>query len=305
MKKLLLFLFLVVFSFFGGLAAVRWNTILSSYFPNRTASVLEPVSHTRFLPSQYPLENRFFTVIVVGRNNGASVERTLTSIFTQNYENFRIVYIDDGSDDGSFELARDLIYDMKYLIPTTLNRNEESIGPLASLTSAIQSCSDEEIVVLVDGNDWLAHEWVLQKLNQYYADPDLWMTYGQFRKYPSFELGSIQDCPGKDIRKCSFSAFHLQTFYAALFKKIRTSDFLYLDKYFSSNAPLAYMAPMLEMADHHFQYIPDTLYIINSEVPVGSNKDLEILFEKYVRGLPSYKSLKSLKDDGFLRENEI
>jgi len=298
MKKLLFFLFLVFFSFAGGVIAVRRDIL--RFVSNKMLSTKPPSADSSFIPTPYPLQNRFFTVIVIGRNNGASVERTLTSVFTQNYENFRIVYVDDGSDDGSFELARDLIYDMKYLIPTTLVRNEEPLGPLLNLSRAIQTCSDQEIVVIVDGTDWLAHEWVLQKLNQYYADSDLWMTYGQFRNSPTFELGDVGFCQSKEIRAAPFSSFHLQTFYAALFKKIKESDFMYSGQYFRNAAPLAYIAPMMEMADSHFQYISDTLYIVDPTITVESNQEQKILFEQYIRSLEPYAPLSSL-----LEPNEI
>lgn len=298
MQKFLGFLFFVFLSFVGGVAVVRWNTL--NFRSDKTVASKPLKFEGRFVPTAYPLQNRSFTVIVVGRNNGASIERTLTSIFTQNYENFRIVYIDDASDDGSFELAQDLIYDMKYLIPTTLTRNEEPLGVLENLNRTIQTCADEEIVVLVDGHDWLAHEWVLQKLNQYYADPDLWITCGQFRNYPTFELGNVGPTQVKGIRSSSFKDFHLQTFYAALFKKINPSDLMCQGNYFLCAAPLAYMAPMLEMAPTHFQYIPDTLYIADPSMAPLSDPELQRSLDHYFRSLPTYSPVTSL-----LRKNEI
>jgi cellulose synthase/poly-beta-1,6-N-acetylglucosamine synthase-like glycosyltransferase len=302
MKKLSIFLFLVFCSFVGGVAVVRCNSLqLTS---DKTPTPKAPVVEACFLPTNYPLQNRSFTVIVVGRNNGASVQRTLTSIFTQNYENFRIVYVDDASDDGTFELAQDLIYDMKYLIPTTLTRNEEPLGLLENLSRTIQNCANEEIVVLVDGHDWLAHEWVLQKLNQYYADPDLWITYGQFRNYPTFELGNSQlnQNQGKVIRKSSLQGLHLQTFYAALFKKIKPADLMNQGKYFPCPTSLAYMAPMLEMGARHFQYIPDTLYIADPKMGAPFDLEEEMRQLNSLRSLPPYDPLQALFSTSSLEE---
>lgn len=300
MKKISIFLCLVFCSFVGGAAIVQWDSL--QLLSGKTATPKEPVAEPDFLPTVYPLQNRSFTVIVVGRNNGASAERTLTSIFKQNYENFRIIYIDDGSDDGSFELAQDLIYDMKYLIPTTLTRNELPLGLLQNLNAAIQTCADEEIIVLVDGHDWLAHEWVLQKLNQYYANPDLWITYGQFRNYPTFELGNAQAAKGKVIRSSSFESFHLQTFYAALFKKIKSDDLMNQNKYFQYLAPTAYMVPMLEMAADHFQYIPDTLYIADLEMAAPFDPELKIEEAKFFSSLLPYDPLPALLSMSLLEE---
>ena len=36
---------------------------------------------------------------------------------------------------------------------------------------AIYSCEDDEIILMLDGDDWLAHNKVLSYINQCYQDP--------------------------------------------------------------------------------------------------------------------------------------
>ena len=45
-------------------------------------------------------------MVVTGHNTNKdfAIEANLNSIFTQNYSNYRVVIIDDGSDDGSQEV---------------------------------------------------------------------------------------------------------------------------------------------------------------------------------------------------------
>lgn len=304
MKNLFFFLLLMFVFFVGGAIIPRWKTL--PFFQDKTVAIERPLFESCFIPTPYPLKNRSFTVIIIGRNNGGSLEKILNSVFTQNYENFRIVYVDDASDDGSFELARDLIYDMKNLIPTTLIHNEAPLGSLASLKSAIEECSDQEIVVVVDGHGWLAHEWVLTRLNQYYANSELWLTYGQFRNYPSFDLEAIP--PSAEKQKAARSElpseFHLQTFYAALFKKIAKDDLLCLGKHFEVRMPIAYMAPMMEMAESHVQYIPETLYVLHPEMEAVVQRDLQASLDVYIRSLPPSNRVQFLSDPLLLRENE-
>jgi glycosyltransferase involved in cell wall biosynthesis len=250
---------------------------------------------SRFAPVPFTLKNLSFTVVIVGQNNGANVAKTLSSVFSQCYENYRVIYIDDASDDGSYDLARDLIYDSSHLGQVTLVRNEERLGHLANIYRAVQICKDEEIVVILQGEDWLAHEWVLQRLNAYYADPDLWLTYGQYRDFPTYELGICQECKEMNFRLQPFQTSHLKTFYAALFKKIREPDFIYGGQFLPAASDLAYMTPMLEMARDHSHFIPEILYICNRESHPKENREEHLRCERFVRSLIPYQELIALE----------
>src|SRR3990167_9582444 len=62
-----------------------------------------------FRCSEYCLEQKPFVVVISGYNNGAYLERTLRSIFSQVYDRYRLIYIDDASTDGSAALAQECI----------------------------------------------------------------------------------------------------------------------------------------------------------------------------------------------------
>jgi glycosyltransferase involved in cell wall biosynthesis len=297
MKKLLLSFVLIGIAFAGGLMAPRW--IQSQGKEEVNSDSTEEFFGTRFIPNPFPIENRPFVVIIVGANNGGSVEKTLTSVFAQTYEHFRTIYIDDASNDGSFEVARDLIYNSEHLLQVTLVQNEERLGELANLYRAMQSCSDDEIAVVLGGEDWLAHEWVLQRLNGYYADPDLWLTFGQSIDFPTFQRGvarpvSLSDWKERGFRGHPFIASGLKTFYVGLFKQILEADFVLNGQFLPTCSDLAYMIPMLEMARDHFQCIPEVLYVHNLQSLQREDRDLQFRCEKYVRSLNSYPCLASL-----------
>lgn len=293
MKRLFLFFFLLAFAFGIGFAASRWDP-----FKQEQESV-ESLLGQQFPPIPHTLRDHFFTIIVSGHNNGGSVQKTLNSLFFQKYENFRIIYIDDASDDGSFELARDLIFDSERMHLVSIVHNEERLGELGSLAKAIQTCPDDEIVVIVGGDDWLAHEWVLEKLNQYYADPDLWLTYGQSIDFPSFSRGNSRAFAKAEVdengfRSHPFISSHLKTFYASLFKKIDESDFLFQGAYLPVHADMAYMIPMLEMAKDHFQCIQEILYVCNKQKQKKEDRDLGVRMERFIRSLNPYIELTKL-----------
>lgn len=285
MKQLFFLLFLLGGVFSGAFALAKWMGR-----PQPVAAVVASPS----LPSALTLKNRPFTVVIVGVNNGAGLAKTLASVFTQNYENYRVIYIDDASNDGSFELARDLIYANEHMGQVTLVHNVERLGVLANLARAIAGCPDEEIAVVMEGEDWLAHEWVLQRLNAYYADPDVWITYGQYCDYPTYQLGVCRAVQEADVRHQPFLASHLNTFYAGLFKKIRESDFVCGGKFLPACTEMATMIPMLEMAGDHARFIPEVLYINNRQATYVEEREQQMRCEKWVRALAPYPRLESL-----------
>lgn len=304
MKKFVLFLFLLIVAFGVGFEATRWNP-----FRKEKNTEGKKVLGNQFRPSDFPLKNRSFTIVVVGWNNGATVQKTLDSLFAQNYENYRVVYIDDGSNDGSYELARDLVYASDKLLQVTLVRNEERLGDLANLVRAVQSVGDEEIIAVMDGKDWLAHEWVLAELNRYYADSDLWLTYGQSVDFPSYKRGNSNVVEAEAVtngfRSYSLPSLHLKTFYAGLFKKIQESDLIFQGKFLPASAELAYMIPMLEMAKEHFQFIPDILYICNREGLPHEEKETTLQCERFIRSLNAYQPLSSLELRSFEEKESL
>jgi hypothetical protein len=287
MKKIALFFISIMLFFAVGFFLARTHPRLA-----KTTTPEKPAAEGRFRPAAFPIEHRPFAIVIIGRKNGALVEKTLRSAFSQQYENFRLIYIDDASDDGSFELAQDLVHDNGSQTQVTLVHNEEPLGFIANLSRASQACEDEEIVVVLHGEDLLAHEWVLQRLNQFYADPDLWLTYGQYLEYPSFKQG-ICRAYDKGFRESPFAASHLQTFYASLFKKIRGSDLVYQGQYIPGSGDLAYMIPLLEMACDHFQFIPEILYLATSSL-TKEDRELQMKIEQHVRAQAAYAPLTGL-----------
>jgi len=245
-----------------------------------------------FSPAPFVLKNHPFVVVVYGVNNGAYIGKTLNSIFSQNYDNFRLIYIDDASDDGSFDLVQDLIFDSPCFSQATLVKNENRMGFLGNLYRASQACEDNEIIIVLQQGDSLSHEWVLQRLNSYYANPDLWLTYGQYADFPTFELGACSDYKGLNFRESPFVASHLQTFYAGLFKKIRREDFMTHGSFFSYKEDLAFMIPMLEMAQEHYLFIKEILYIKRGKMDECDDLE-EVDAEKAIRRLDPYLPLKA------------
>ncbi|HAB99192.1 MAG TPA: hypothetical protein DCE71_05165 [Parachlamydiales bacterium] len=287
----------LAFIFFGVVfaAAFHFGQLRKGQTFSSSSRVSSTLDHG-FRATEYPLQQKSFVVVVIGRDNGAVVEKTLRSIFSQVYPHYRLVYVDDGSSDGSFSFVKDLVESSGMKERVLLVRGEEPVGQLAHLCSVLREAADDEIVVWVEGKDWLAHEWVLGRLNSYYADPDLWMTYGQYREYPDYRLGSsapfqYEEWKQKGFRGHAFVASHLKTFYAGLFKCIDPADFSYQGAFLSAGSELAVMTPLLELARDHFQFIPEILYIANKQMPPLEDGEMLMKTQRYIRSLASYDPL--------------
>lgn len=243
-------------------------------------------------------QDRKFVIIIPSYKNEKWVEKNISSALNQNYLYYRVIFIDDCSPDKTFEVARDVVKKLNSQIKTTLIKNSARKGALCNLYNAIHSCADDEIIVTLDGDDWLAHDNVLSFLNSVYKNGDVWMTYGQYKNWPDGGKGLCKQIPKHIIDSNAYRAHewcssHLRTFYAWLFKSIKLEDFRYQDQEFMSMAwDMTMCFPMLEMSKNHHKFISDILYIYNLENPLNDhkvNKKLQQDTDKFVRSKEKYQ----------------
>ncbi len=255
--------------------------------------------------SEESCANLPFVVVIPSYNNEQYCEKNLESVFSQEYSNYRVIYIDDASTDQTYNRVLEYVQNKKVRDRCTLIHNEKNQGALANIYTAVHQCRNDEIVVICDGDDWLASNKVLSILNQCYHDGSVWMTYGQYIEYPSYRRGDeIGNCAPSNLynlekakfRYMPWTTTHLKTFYAGLFKKIHKEDLQKEGEFFPTTYDIAIMLPMLEMARKHSYFIPEVLYIYNYENSINDGKvhrQKQMFFEKYIRSLPTYQKLVS------------
>jgi glycosyltransferase involved in cell wall biosynthesis len=281
-------------------ALFLWNSVQNGYFFRETVKKNELEFH--LIKDEKP-----FVVIVPSYNNEEYVEKNLSSILEQEYQNYRVIFIDDSSSDKTIEKALQVIENHSAEDIVTLIRNQENYKALYNLYYTIQALSDDTIVFIVDGDDWLAHPRVLKELNRYYSNPDVWLAYGQYITYPKYEKGKTGPLNAK-IR--SIRGQHtfpqLRTFYAGLFKKIQLRDLLYQGDFFKTSSDLAVIFPLWEMAREHAVFIPDVLYVYNRESPMNDDKihrQSQEFFDRYIRALPSYHVIDLFQSESVLNDD--
>lgn len=243
---------------------------------------------------QNQISEKPIVVIVPSYNNSLWYEINMRSVLCQNYNNYRVIYIDDSSTDNTYDLVKECIKSKNAEHKVTLIHNNIRKGALANIYAAIHSCKNHELIVLVDGDDWLHNANVLAKINATYADSNIWMTYGQWQAYPDNRVGDCKEIPmsikvNNVYREWDWAASHLRTFYAGLFKEIKLKDLLYEGNFFDVAWDMAMLFPMLEMSGEHFKFIGELLYIYNCATPLNDFKT------KFVRQIHCDKVIRSRK----------
>ena len=201
------------------------------------------------------------------------VEKSLVSIMTQRFGDFKCYITDDLSTDNTVEIIKKTISGDDRFV---LIENKTKMYQPGNYNQVIRGLNipDNEICVEIDGDDWLPNSNVLSFIDDVYKDENVWMTSGSF-KYHDGRPGFANSPKNfTNIRKQTFTLSHMRTWKSWLWKKIKEED-LKDDggNYWSVAGDLSFMFPMLEMSgEKHFRYIPDVLYIYNESNPLNDHK---------------------------------
>ncbi len=245
-----------------------------------------------------------FVILIASYNNEQFAKHNIISAL-QNYpeSHYRIIFIDDCSQDNTLAIAINILEQHQRQHLVTIFHNTERKGALYNHYYGIHNyIKDEEIVVILDGDDQLAHANVLTFLNDVYSKNDIWLTYGQFQHIVTGQVGF--NCPmphevvgSNNFRRWRHIPSHLRTFYAKLYKNIRIEDLTLNGDFFEMCADMATMIPMIEQARDHFRFIPQILYLYNDNNPISDHfksKTLQREIDLYVRSRQPYKPLEKL-----------
>lgn len=238
-------------------------------------------------------------IITASYNNSQWCKKYLDSIAQQTYQNWFLIYINDNSTDDTLECITSLIYEYHLEDKVLILNNSERKGHLYNQYHAIHSVDSDKIIVIVDGDDWLAHENVFATINTIYQDPDIWLTYGQFWYLKKNKKGFCKPIPkevtqNNGIRDITWRTSHLRTFYAGLFQSISYDDLLHEGNFFPKCADVVTMFAMIEMAAFHVKFIPEILYIYNDDNPLSYHHDPthQRELEECIRKKRRYEPLK-------------
>ena len=154
------------------------------------------------------------------------IGRCMSSVRNQTYKNYVHIVVDDASTDKTFVEMEIHAHER-----TRLYRNDKNVKWIRNALMYLNDSllDEEDVIVILDGDDWLAHNEVFEWLRQIYTLSETWMTYSLF-EYPNGEDSSwIPQYSTNVLKRRLFrdriwSFTHLRTFKAFLWDALDKND---------------------------------------------------------------------------------
>ena len=219
-----------------------------------------------------PLEEKFI-FIIPSYNNEQWVEKNLSSIVSQKKKNWFIYYIDDCSTDNTINKLYRFIKDNNIESKIEVIRNKKRMFQAYSRYIGYQKTNENDILLFLDGDDWLYNENVLHILEKQYNKGYV-CTYGTAIIYRNGTLTEkiIQKPYPKNIiidnsyRSYLWKNCHLRTCRSYLIKSIPEKQLKDKDgKWLEHSTDMAEWLWILERSGGNIKWIQDILYIYNKD----------------------------------------
>ncbi len=214
------------------------------------------------------MDNRFI-IVVVSYNNEQWIETCLSSIYAQDYSNYKIVFFDNLSSDRTMDIIHNSHSSHPKFVGCHWNEKIYKTGFFHKLESVVD-INDNDIIVFLDGDDMFHCENVLSYLNAVYNGTNCWMTYGGMTvwtggdnfvaPYPQNSEIPEEVKRNKLYRKDVWRTSHLKSVRGFLWKKLNKEDLRPTGKFTICTDDLIIMFGMLEMCP------PDKIYRLTEDV---------------------------------------
>lgn len=246
-------------------------------------------------------------VCITGRNHAAYTEECLRSIFKQQL-GLDTELVVDWTDDASNPPFSDHFPYQGNEHRLRCNWNRHRVGGLANFWRAIQRADDDEIVLLMGGDDWLEGRLSFARLEALYDDSDTWLTYGTFKNSDGNKLHESFEWNGCDLRGAMHEFLWMPlTCRAWLAKKVLEEDLKIMGYFQQSSGDVALNVPIVEMAGpEHARWIAEPWYVRRchdaNDTKVDVGMQYYLAWRSYRR--PRYLRLRD-RDDVPRREEHV
>lgn len=220
------------------------------------------------------MTNHNFVFIVPAYNASDWYKINLSSITSQVYPNWRIIYIDDCSKDDTLDLVTKFATQNNFLSKITFIKNQTNFGPAASRYFGYQQTDDNEICCMLDGDDWLFDKYVLTKLNYAYNQGHN-STCGSYlffsnnridKNIPLLPGRNINTKPSPQYRKNNpWFARHLRTVKSSIIKDIPLDHIQIGGQWIKCCSDVAESFYIMEKEETKMLYFREPMYVYNKD----------------------------------------
>ena len=223
--------------------------------------------------------NNKFVFVIPYFNCKEDIEKTIFSMLSQSYEDWRAVLINDLSTDGTDVVVKKLCDSLteKHRTKFTLVDNLEKHGEVRNTLKSVEKIDDNDVVCRLDGGDWLTENDLLYVLNSVYQDSNVAVAWTAHRwSYTTQNIsGPLELRHGQTVYQHPWVSSHLKTFRCGQLKKVPDANFR--DKngdYIMIACDQAVFLPMMHLSHTEgkkLQFVPILGYHYNIDL---SNKNL-------------------------------
>jgi glycosyltransferase involved in cell wall biosynthesis len=235
-------------------------------------------------------------IVTTAYNCENYVEKCIGSLMGQDYEDFKCYITDDMSTDNTVSLVKNMIEGDDRFILIENKKKMYQPGNYDQVIRNNPNIKDNDVVVEVDGDDWLPDSKTLTRINNVYLNENVWVANGSF-KYSNGSKGfSSKQENFSNLRGSRFTASHIRTWRAFLWRNIKEEDLKDENgSYWKVTGDLSFMFPMLEMSgEERYVFMDEVNYVYNEENPINDHKvDLTMVneFANKIRAMKPYKKL--------------
>ena len=181
----------------------------------------------------------------------------------------------------------------------SIERNERRHYSMRNLIDGIarSNAAPDDIIVVLDGDDWLRHDDALRLIARTYAQEDCWLTYGSWESNDPNSPGCWPPYPDDtmDFRSLRWLGTAIRTWKKWLWDLIDTDGFRDRNgEYFRVVEDLASMFPMMEMSTtRRMRHVAEPLMLYNRTVNGAALVMADEMEENtlWLRSRPKYRPL--------------
>ena len=221
-------------------------------------------------------------IVTTAYNCQDYIEKCIGSLMGQNFTDFKCYITDDLSTDNTVNVVKNMIKgdDRFILIENKVKMYQP--GNYDQVIRDNQNIDDNEVIVEVDGDDWLPDSKTLSRINEVYSNQNIWIANGSFRYSNGTRGFSSKQENFNNLRASRFTASHIRTWRAFLWRKINQEDLKDENgNYWKVTGDLSFMFPMLEMAgEDRYKFMEEINYVYNEDNPINDHKvDISLVNE--------------------------